>query len=139
MSSFNKSRTVLVCRGTGCNSLNAKMIHEELISLIQEFSLFDTISIKLTGCHGFCQIGPTLIIQPDNVLYAKLRKADIKEIVEQHLINNIIVDQLLYKDPDTLESRKSMPRMLFHNCCFNAVGYLCFHPYSPSCPYPTMS
>ncbi|MHA2280427.1 MAG: NADH-ubiquinone oxidoreductase-F iron-sulfur binding region domain-containing protein [Promethearchaeota archaeon] len=96
-----RTRTIRVCRGTGCNSLKANPVHEELVKLIQEWDLTEIISIKKTGCHGFCQVGPTFIIDPDNVLYVNLKKNDVIDIVKQHLLEDKIVERLLYKDPKT--------------------------------------
>jgi NADH:ubiquinone oxidoreductase subunit F (NADH-binding)/(2Fe-2S) ferredoxin/NAD-dependent dihydropyrimidine dehydrogenase PreA subunit len=122
--SYNK-RTILICRGTGCNSLNAGLLHDNLITLIEENKLSDYINLKLTGCHGFCQIGPTLIIEPDNILYVNLKEKDIKIIVENHLKNNEIVEELLYKDPktgqfiptlDKIEFYKAQTPIITENC-----------------------
>lgn len=99
MNKLYTKRTVRVCRGTGCNSLEAEEIHEELLKLIQKNNLSEYIEIKLTGCHGFCQVGPTFIIDPDNVLYVRLKITDIQDIVESHLKNDKIVEKLIYKDP----------------------------------------
>jgi NADH:ubiquinone oxidoreductase subunit F (NADH-binding)/(2Fe-2S) ferredoxin len=94
-------RTILVCRGTGCNSLNAGPLHDKLNTLIKIYNLIDIINVKLTGCHGFCQVGPTLIIEPDHILYVHLTEKDVPEIIEQHIINNKIVERLLYREPKT--------------------------------------
>ncbi|MCP4762931.1 MAG: NADH-quinone oxidoreductase subunit F, partial [archaeon] len=96
-----KKREVLICRGTGCNSLNAKMVTEELKNLIKEHKIEKSIQIKETGCHGFCQIGPTFIILPDNTLYVQLKPENVRELVEEHFINDKVVKSLLYKDPKT--------------------------------------
>lgn len=101
MSASFKKRTILICRGTGCNSLNADILHENLVNLIEENNLSNFIKIKLTGCHGFCQIGPTLIVEPEKILYVNLKEKDLNVIVEKHLKNNEIVEELLYKDPKT--------------------------------------
>ncbi len=86
MSKRMTKRTILSCRGSGCNSLNAQGIDSTLRQLILDLNLSDYLQIKLTGCQGFCQFGPQLIIKPDNVLYVKLKPKDIKEIVDSHLI-----------------------------------------------------
>lgn len=99
MNPSNKNRTILVCRGSGCNSLEAKEIHSSLENLLVEYELNETTKIKLTGCQGFCQFGPQIIIKPENVLYVKLKVKDLKEIVEQHLIQDKIVKRCLYIDP----------------------------------------
>ncbi|MHA1146632.1 MAG: NADH-quinone oxidoreductase subunit NuoF [Promethearchaeota archaeon] len=101
MTSTNEKRAILVCRGSGCNSMNAGFIHETMKELLIKNNLNKKVDLKLTGCHGFCQVGPTLIIEPDNVLYVHLKKADLEEIVKQHLINNQIIENLLYEDPKT--------------------------------------
>jgi NADH:ubiquinone oxidoreductase subunit F (NADH-binding)/(2Fe-2S) ferredoxin/NAD-dependent dihydropyrimidine dehydrogenase PreA subunit len=111
---YNK-RTILICRGTGCNSLNAGLLHEKLANLIDENELNEFIKIKLTGCHGFCQIGPTLIIEPENILYVSLKEKDLSLIVEQHLINNVVVEELLYKDPKTDKFIPTLDKIQFYN------------------------
>jgi len=113
MSNSYKNRTIRICRGTGCNSLNAGEIHETLTKLINEDNLSQFISIKLTGCHGFCQVGPTIMIEPDNVLYVNLKAKNVKDIVEQHLKRDEIVKELLYKDPKTGKSIKNMEEIQF--------------------------
>ena len=93
-------RTILVCQGTGCVSSNSTQIQREFEREIIEHQLND-VKVKLTGCHGFCQIGPTVIIEPDDILYCRLKPADVKEIVNSHLINGIPVGQLHYHDLTT--------------------------------------
>ncbi|MHA2390988.1 MAG: NADH-ubiquinone oxidoreductase-F iron-sulfur binding region domain-containing protein [Promethearchaeota archaeon] len=107
-------RIVRVCRGTGCNSLEAKEIHEELIKLVQENNLSDFINIKLTGCHGFCQVGPTFIIDPDNILYVRLKITDVRDIVEYHLKRNEVIERLLYKDPISGNSVENINDIQFY-------------------------
>ena len=111
---YNK-RTILICRGTGCNSLNAGLLHDKLANLIEENELNEFIKIKLTGCHGFCQIGPTLIIEPENILYVSLKEKDLSLIVKQHLMNNAVVEELLYKDPKTDKSIPTLDKIQFYN------------------------
>ena len=113
MSNSYKYRTIRICRGTGCNSLDAGEIHDALIELINENNLSQFINIKLTGCHGFCQVGPTIIIDPDNVLYVNLNVKAIQDIVEKHLKRDEIVHDLLYKDPKTGKSIKKMEKIQF--------------------------
>ncbi|MFO8017112.1 MAG: NADH-ubiquinone oxidoreductase-F iron-sulfur binding region domain-containing protein [Promethearchaeia archaeon] len=111
----SNEKTILICRGTGCNSLNAEILHEELKNQIEIHKLTDSVKIKLTGCHGFCQVGPTLIIQPDDVLYVHLEKKNIETIVTSHLQNGKIVESLLYEDPKTAERIKSPEQIYFYN------------------------
>ncbi|RLB20174.1 MAG: NADH-quinone oxidoreductase subunit F, partial [Deltaproteobacteria bacterium] len=98
---MTEKRTVLVCQGTGCVSSGSPQIQREFEREILEHKL--DVEIKLTGCHGFCQIGPTAIIEPDDILYCLLRPDDIKDIVDSHLINDTQVTRLHYHDPATGE------------------------------------
>ena len=108
-------RTILICRGSGCNSMNAGIIHETLKKVIEEHNLLNQVEIKLTGCQGFCQYGPQLVVQPDNVLYVKLKPKDLNEIAEKHLKNNKIVKEFLYKDPKTGESIEKKDMIPFYS------------------------
>ena len=109
-----QKRTILVCRGSGCNSMNAGGVYTILNELIQKKNLSKFISVKLTGCHGFCQVGPTLIIEPDDVLYIHLNVKKIEEIIDNHLINNSIVEKYLYKDYKSGEYIKDIKNIRFY-------------------------
>jgi len=93
-------RTILVCQGTGCVSSGSPQIHREFEHEIIEHKLTD-VEVKLTGCHGFCQIGPTVIVEPDDILYCLLKPDDVKDIVNSHLINDTPVSKIHYHDPTT--------------------------------------
>ncbi len=92
---------IIVCCSTGCISLGGQEIYDELVRCIKEYNLDTNVKVKPTGCHGFCQTGPRLLINPEGVLYVYLKKSDVKTIVEQHLIGGKIVEKLTYKDPVT--------------------------------------
>ena len=94
-------REILICRGTGCNSSNSAKITEKLKFLIKKNGISDFINVKITGCHGFCQVGPIMAVLPENVLYVRVKEEDLEELVEKHLINNKLVERLLYVDPKT--------------------------------------
>ncbi|MBY9007624.1 MAG: FAD-dependent oxidoreductase [Candidatus Lokiarchaeota archaeon] len=113
MSEFTK-REVFICRGTGCNSSGAKENSEALEESIKDNNLSDFIKIKKTGCHGFCQMGPLVVIQPDNVLYVHVQEKDIDSIIKEHLIKNNIIERLLYEDPTTGEKIKDMDKVAFY-------------------------
>jgi len=114
MSKSLTERTILICRSSGCNSLNAEGIGSTLKNLILNLNLSEYLKIKQTGCQGFCQFGPQLLIKPDNVLYVKLKPKDIEEIVESHLIGNNIVEHLLYKDPISGRRIRNMDDIQFY-------------------------
>ena len=98
MSSSRK--TVLVCQGTGCVSSGSPRIQEAIEEEITRLGV-DDVDVKLTGCHGFCQRGPIVIVEPEGVFYSDVKVEDAAEIVGSHLQNDQPVERLFYKDPVT--------------------------------------
>lgn len=92
---------ILVCRGTGCTAAGAGEIEKALRDEIERRRLAIKINTVKTGCRGFCEKGPNVVITPGDVLYTEVKVSDVSEIVEVHLLNGGIVDRLLYKDPLT--------------------------------------
>ncbi len=109
-----RNREILICRGSGCNSLEAQAIHNRLEKLIDEHGLTNSVQIKLTGCQGFCQFGPQIIVKPENVLYVRLKIKDLEEIVKEHFIKDNIVERCLYKDPTSGEFIKNKDDIQFY-------------------------
>jgi len=99
-------RTLFVCQGTGCVSSKSPEIQSALEKQIKEANLED-VQVKLTGCHGFCQQGPIIIVEPEGIFYGLVGVDDVPEIIESHLVNGKQVERLFYKEPVT---GKSIPR-----------------------------
>ncbi len=123
MTQDNSSRTVLVCQGTGCVSSGAVPIYDALEAEIKAAGL--DIRMKITGCHGFCQQGPIVIVEPDGIFYSAVKEKDVPEIVESHLKNNTPVERLFYKDPvsgdpvgeyRTIQFYANQERIVLRNC-----------------------
>lgn len=95
-------REILICAGTGCLSSGAEEIEERLMDELWEHGLEDRFPIrkviKKTGCMGPCDLGPIMIIEPEDTLYGNLEVTDVPKIVEQHLIKGNIVEDLLVED-----------------------------------------
>ncbi|MDD1778882.1 MAG: NAD(P)H-dependent oxidoreductase subunit E, partial [Candidatus Helarchaeota archaeon] len=115
MGTSNIVREIFICRGTGCQSSNSTEIYKTLVESIQANNLSSIVKVKATGCHGFCQMGPIVKIQPDNTLYVKVQEGDVKDIVEQHLIENKPVERLLYQEPETGKYIKNMEDIPFYS------------------------
>lgn len=100
----NNVKRVLVCMGTGCVSSKSPKIRERLEELVNERGI-DNIRIVRTGCHGVCQQGPVIIVEPEGIFYSSVSVDDVEEIVESHFVNNKPVERLFYKDPRTHQSQ----------------------------------
>ena len=70
--------TVLICRGTGCESAKAPVIQAELDAGLAD----SNIEVKYTGCHGMCQQGPIVIVEPHGTFYANVKPDDAGAIVD---------------------------------------------------------
>ena len=97
--------TVLVCFGTGCQANGARPVAEAFSDIIEEqgLELNVNIAIKTTGCHGYCENGPLVALQPQGILYLKVKPEDVAEIVEKTIRSGEIIERLIYKDKTTSE------------------------------------
>jgi len=90
---------VRVCLGTGCRARGSADIMTSFKEEIQRQGLEIQVSCKQTGCHGFCERGPVIVIGPKEIFYQKVKLTDVPEIVSKTLLKGEIVDRLLYTDP----------------------------------------
>lgn len=96
-----KKPTVVLCGATGCEVLGGKEVVKAFKEEFKKQNLEDKIDIKETGCLGSCEKGPRVTIQPQEVAYFRVKPSDVPEIVERTLLNNEIIERLLYIDPTT--------------------------------------
>ncbi len=96
---------VLVCAGTGCLANGSLEVTEALDRAIRRKKLGAKLALglKTTGCHGFCEQGPLVVIQPKGIFYKGVKPKDVDEIVEKTLVGGEIIERLLYRDPNTKE------------------------------------
>ena len=132
-------RTVMVCGGTGCIANNSESILEELKKQIAEHGLGDKVSINHVGCFGFCSQGPFVKIYPEDTLYRAVKLSDVRQIVEEDLLQGKVCENLLYVDPSThqkvqrqddINFYKKQKRVSLHGCSLinpdfleEALGY----------------
>ncbi len=94
----DRQRTLLVCQGTGCISGGAEQIYSSLEAEMARLNLGEVVWMKPTGCHGFCQRGPLVVIEPEGIFYSKVKPDDIPDIVQSLLPGGRTVERLLYHD-----------------------------------------
>ncbi len=87
---------LLVCAGTGCVANDSFIIKDALEKEIIEQGLEDEIAVITTGCQGFCERGPIVIVQPEGIFYQRVKKDDIPHLVEEHLLKGRPVKSLMY-------------------------------------------
>ena len=95
--------TAHICYAAGCLSSDCKDFKDAFVKALENENFQSRVKIKLTGCMGACTLGPTLIMNPGNILYCNLSPVNAKQIVNEHIKKGKIADKLCYKDRDTGE------------------------------------
>ena len=94
---------IKICAGTACHATGRVALREALKKDLAERGLADEVKVVETGCHGFCEQGPIIVLQPAGIFYPRVKPKDVPEIVETSVIDDGVVERLLYKDPSTGE------------------------------------
>ncbi|OGC40669.1 NADH dehydrogenase, partial [candidate division WOR-3 bacterium RBG_13_43_14] len=100
---------LLVCAGTGCVAAGSFDIKKALESAIAKSKLTAEVMVVSTGCNGFCERGPIVVVQPDGIFYQRLKTDDIPLLVNEHLIKGRPVKKLMYVPPT---EEKPIPKMM---------------------------
>jgi len=91
---------ITVCAGTACQASGSNGIIRVAKRYILERALHDEISLRITGCHGFCEMGPFVLTEPQNAFYSQVGLDDVPRIIEA-LLSGEYIEDLLYRDPAT--------------------------------------
>ncbi|MDI3480710.1 MAG: NADH-quinone oxidoreductase subunit [Tepidanaerobacteraceae bacterium] len=100
---------ILVCGGTGCIANGSLEIYKKFKEVLRQKGLYTDLEliqegregtgVAASGCHGFCEMGPLVRIEPNGFLYVKVKAEDVEDIVESTVIKNEPVMRLLFCDP----------------------------------------
>jgi len=121
---LDKKHIVRVCLGTGCVSGGSLNVYQALKRNVESLGLKNAI-VDFTGCHGFCQRGPIVDIDPGGIFYSEVKEEDVTEIVQLHLQEGGFANRLFYRDPVTGEAipcSRDIPfyarqlRVILRNC-----------------------
>lgn len=116
-----QSRKILICSGTGCMAGGALKIYQKFNELMEKKGINctvslekephdETVGLKKSGCHGFCEMGPLVRIDPWGFLYIKVKPDDCEEIIEKTILNGECVDRLAYKkDGKVYRNQEDIP------------------------------
>jgi len=106
---------VTVCTGTACQTYGSLEIYRKFVDEIKKQGLTGAVvEAKATGCHGFCEQGPVVVIFPQEICYVKVKLEDVPEIVSATLAQGRVVERLLYEDPVTGEKITKDPDIPFY-------------------------
>ena len=90
---------VTVCAGTGCRAYGSLKVKDALEAEMKKQNM--NVEVLATGCFGFCEKGPMVVIHPDKYFYQQVKVEDVPEIVSKTVAKGEVLGRLLYRDPDT--------------------------------------
>ena len=135
-----EGKQILICAGTGCIAGGSLKIYEYMkeeiarrglgvrVGLLEEQEgkcacHGDSVMLKKSGCHGFCEMGPLLQIEPAGILYTHVKLEDCDEIIEKTILGDEVIDRLLYKldgvayaKHDEIPFYHKQQRVVLENC-----------------------
>jgi NADH:ubiquinone oxidoreductase subunit F (NADH-binding)/(2Fe-2S) ferredoxin/Pyruvate/2-oxoacid:ferredoxin oxidoreductase delta subunit len=97
--SYNK--TIVVSSGTCGQASGSLQIIDALNEELEKKGLREAVGLEITGCHGFCELEPNVVIYPEGIFYKKLTTEDIPRVVDETIVKNKIIPSLIYEDPKT--------------------------------------
>ncbi len=129
-----ESKRIIVCAGAGCVSKGALKIYDKFAQIMKDkgikFSLelqkephSDSVRLKQSGCHGFCEVGPLVRVEPQGWLYVKVKVEDCEEIIDKTIVGGECVERLvytqdgvIYKEQKEIPFYKKQTRYILDNC-----------------------
>lgn len=127
----SQTQRILICAGTGCLAGGSEQIYEKLKAMAEKVEGVSVefgpeiahVGVKKSGCHGFCEMGPLVRIEPSNYLYIKVKEEDCEEIFEETIKCGRPVERLMYElDGVKYKKQEEIPfyakqtRQVLKNC-----------------------
>lgn len=115
---------LIVCAGTGCVSSDSFDVFDALVNKIDDDAVDEAVAVHISGCHGFCEQGPLLRVEPGGILYTGVETGDVEEIVKRTVESDEIIEHLCYRSADghVFTQEESIPfyegqrRVVLSNC-----------------------
>lgn len=130
-----QTKKIIVCGGTGCVAGGSLQIYDRLKELMEKKNIHvavtlekdphtdEEVGLKKSGCHGFCELGPLVRIEPQGWLYTKVKLEDCEEIVEKTVLKGEHVERLsfikggvVYKKQEDIPFYKKQTRIVLEHC-----------------------
>jgi NADH:ubiquinone oxidoreductase subunit F (NADH-binding)/(2Fe-2S) ferredoxin/Pyruvate/2-oxoacid:ferredoxin oxidoreductase delta subunit len=98
-----KKPCITLCSGSACNASGSTDVAAAIEEEITKQGLTGSVDVRRTGCHGFCERGPIIVIHPEEICYFNIEPKDVPEIISETIKEKKVVERLLYTDPTTNE------------------------------------
>jgi NADH:ubiquinone oxidoreductase subunit F (NADH-binding)/(2Fe-2S) ferredoxin/Pyruvate/2-oxoacid:ferredoxin oxidoreductase delta subunit len=105
----------MLCAGTNCVSNKSFALKEAIEKELLKHNLQDEVLVVMTGCNGFCPLGPVMVVEPDDIFYHSLRVEIVPRLVEEHFLKGRPVKELMFTPPKDKKPLPTMPEIPFFN------------------------
>jgi len=109
-----KKPYVSVCGGTGCHAYKCEDVARALANEIEQQGLSERVELKVTGCHGFCERGPLVVIYPEKTFYQRVNPADASEIISGTVAKGKVIERLLFAETGNGHKARSENEISFY-------------------------
>ena len=109
----DEAKCVRICIGTGCAAKGSRKLYELFTQAAEETDA-RIEAVTCVGCHGFCERGPIVVVQPGEIFYQRVEEPDVAEIFRETVVGGRVVDRLLYEDPATGEKATTAEEIPFY-------------------------
>ena len=92
---------ITLCSGSACHASGSAEVIASIEEEIKRQGLGAEVDVRRTGCHGFCERGPIIVIHPEEICYFQIEPKDVPEIISQTIKEKKLIERLLYTDPST--------------------------------------
>jgi NADH-quinone oxidoreductase subunit F len=103
---------ITICNGTACRPYGCLQLTETIKQELSKQGLKDRVELRITGCHGLCEKGPIVVIQPGDIFYQQVKTQDIPQILSETVAKGTVIDRLLHTDSvsgNKIEHRDKIP------------------------------
>ncbi|MHC4482249.1 MAG: NADH-ubiquinone oxidoreductase-F iron-sulfur binding region domain-containing protein [Planctomycetota bacterium] len=108
------ARSVRVCIGTGCAAKGSRRVYELFVEAVKQSGQDVHVEAKCVGCHGFCERGPIVVVEPGDIFYQQVEEPDVAEIFRETVLGGRVVQRLLYEDPGTGQKAEKADEIPFY-------------------------
>ncbi|MBW1806702.1 MAG: NAD(P)H-dependent oxidoreductase subunit E [Deltaproteobacteria bacterium] len=105
---------IAICTGMGCHGLANGKVVSAFEEEVNKQGLQTKVDIRATGCHGFCEKGPVVVIYPEEICYIEVTPEDVGEIISQTVLGKKVIERLIYTDPNTGEKAAHQSEIPFY-------------------------
>ena len=107
-------KSVRVCIGTGCAAKGSRRLYELFLEAARQSGQDVQVQAKCVGCHGFCERGPIVAVEPGEIFYQRVEEPDVAEIFRETVLGGRVVQRLLYEDPSTGKTAETADEIPFY-------------------------